>query len=157
MGQLPYSFHALKSHKATEYQLRRFTHIWDSTLQSPAAKAISVHTTEAPPASQTDPLHEQHPDTIILEANKSFLKSLKSLRETNQSYLDILQQESGKPVILPPSHEVASKLPPTPPIPQINPRRSHHTRDGKENSNPRQSPDVAGCVDELSSMGLTGS
>jgi len=145
------------SDEGFETLLELFTQAWNEILLSEAAKILSECFTEEPPVPRLHPLHNQNPDVIILEANQSFLRSLKSLRDTNQSYLNILQHGSAKPSALIPSRDMIARLPPTPRIPQLNPRHSHHTRDGKENFDPRQSPDVAGCADQLSSMGLTGS
>lgn len=152
MGQSIPPHHAIINRKAAQYKLRMYVHIWNKALQSTAAEVLSECTTENPPDPQLDPLHDRDPDEMILEANQSFLKSLRSLRDTNQSYLNISQQG-----ILPPARDVASKLPPTPRIPQLDPRHLHNNRDGKENSDPKQSPDVNGCADELNSMGLTSS
>lgn len=157
MGHLLNPHHAVVDHRATEFRLRMYIHVWNKALHSTAAESLSQYTTETPPNPQLDPLPDRHSDEIILEANQSFLKSLKSLRDTNQSYLNLLQQSSESPGVLPISCDVVSRLPPRPRIPQLDSRQTHHMRDGKENSDPKQSPDVNGCADDLNSMGLTGS
>lgn len=151
MVGLSHSYRELMSHKETEYQIRLFLYVLDKALQSVAAEALLVYTPEDPPVSQLDPLDDQHPDDIILKANRSFLKSLKSLRDTNQDYLNILQQSPG---ILYPARDILSRIPPTPRIPQLYPRHPHHSRDRKENSDPRENLDADACAEKLRSMGL---
>lgn len=151
MARLCHSYLELLSHNEAEYQLQLFLHVWDNALQSVAAEALSVYKPKDPPASQLDSNDEQHPDDIILEANRSFLKSLKSLRDTNQSYLEISQQGSA---VLYPSRDVVSRLPPTPRIPQLALRRPRNARDGKENPDPREIPDADACAEKLRSIGL---
>jgi len=144
------------SHKEIEHLLKMFNQAWDEALWSPPAKTLSKYPAERPPAPRLHPPHDQNPDVIILEANQSFLKSLESIRNTNQSYLDILQQEPEKSGVPNSSRSIISRLPPTPRIPQLDPRHVHDVRDGKENSDPRQSPDTDACAEKLRSMGLAG-
>ncbi|KAH0287458.1 hypothetical protein M436DRAFT_86112 [Aureobasidium namibiae CBS 147.97] len=157
MAGIFYSYLTRLSDEEFKTLLKLFTQAWNEILLSETAEVLSQYFTEKPPAPRLHPLHNQDPDLIILEANQSFLRSLRSLRDTNQSYLNILQQGSAKSSALIPYRDMIARLPPTPRIPQLAPRHFHHTRYGEGNSDPSQSPDVAGCAVELSSMGLTGS
>jgi hypothetical protein len=147
----------------SQHRLKTYTQLWDETLRNEVAKELSKSATEeSRPLNQRvqkyhyqpHDYHNQRSDAIILEANQSFLKSIKNLRDTNQKYLH--QLGFNKPGILQPPRGVIPKpaLPPRNSI--LDPRRSHNGRDGKENLDSKETIDVDECARELKSSSLNG-
>ena len=142
---------------------RLHTQLWDDTLRNELAKELSKCATGEPgPLNQRPQVDHYKPhgypnqrsDAILLEANQSFLKSIKNLRDTNQKYLH--QLGFNKPSILQPSRGVIPKpaLPPRKSI--LDPRRSHNGRGGEGISDSKETIDVDQCARELKSASLNG-
>ncbi|CAD0084666.1 unnamed protein product [Aureobasidium vineae] len=94
-----------------ENLLRMFTILWNMVLQSDTARYFDQMLSEQPEhyLQGLHNLYNQRSDAKMLEANRSFLKSLESLRDTNQNYLNNTQPASAK--------SVTSPLPARPPTP----------------------------------------
>jgi hypothetical protein len=138
---------------------KMFNQLWDQLLWSERGMILLDYATEQLdcPIRGLNNRYNQRSDARILAANRDFLLSLESLRETNQNYLNTSQLVfADKSGILTPSGVVNPRQSPTPQKAQPHSRCDHDRRHDMKKSGSMEDVDVDGCAKELGSMGLNG-